>query len=237
MTTRLGCTTLLIFALLLVALPLHAQVGEPRSDVAIGVSAGITLNTVSFDPSVSQNMKLAPTCGIAIRYNCEKYFSSLCGLQMEINYCNLGWKQDFSETDTPQYSYKRDMHYITVPIMARMGWGREKRGFLGYVVAGPQFGYLLSEKEAMSSQLLSDNDGLSTARKSQYGKAAQNRFDYGITAGAGVELNTLSAGHYMLDLRYYLGLADIFSNGKADYFGRSANGTLTIKLTYLFDIL
>ena len=41
----------------------------------------------------------------------------------------------------------------------------------------------------------------------------------------------------MLEGRYYYGLSDIFGNGKQDVFGRSANGTIAIRATYLFDII
>ena len=227
----------LLLLFLAASLGVSAQIGQARRDVSIGVSAGVTMNSVSFNPSVSQDMKTSPMFGIALRYNCEKYFTALCGLQMEVNWCKLGWKEDFSKSAHPDYHYTRDMNYITVPIMARMGWGREHKGLLGYIMAGPQLGFLISEKEDMTPVLADTDASISLARRAQYGKAAQNKFDYGITAGVGIEFNTRKAGHFMIDGRYYLGLADIFNNGKADYFGRSANGTITVKFTYLFDIL
>ena len=226
----------LLFAALL-ALSARAQVGEHRSDLAIGVTGGITMNTVSFNPSVAQTMKISPMFGVAVRYNCEKYFTALCGLQMEIDYCNLGWKQNFKDSKTPDYHYKRDMHYIQIPIMARMAWGREHKGLMGFIMAGPQIGFVLGEKEDMSPELALESELLPTSRKAQYGKACEKKFDYGITAGAGMEVNLAKAGHITLDARYTLSLADIFNNTKADYFGRSANSTITIKVTYLFDVL
>ena len=62
-----------------------------------------------------------------------------------------------------------------------------------------------------------------------------NRFDYGITGGLGVELHT-KLGHFLVEGRYYFGLADIFSSSKKDYFDRSANGSIIVKATYLFDL-
>ncbi len=41
----------------------------------------------------------------------------------------------------------------------------------------------------------------------------------------------------MLEGRYYYGLGDIFKNTKKDYFGRSGNSSITVKLSYLFDII
>ena len=54
---------------------------------------------------------------------------------MEVNYANLGWEEVI---ETSSDTYSRDMHYIQVPILARMGWGYEEKGAMFYVVAGPQ---------------------------------------------------------------------------------------------------
>jgi hypothetical protein len=69
----------------------------------------------------------------------------------------------------------------------------------------------------------------------QYGKPIDRKFDYGITAGLGLELNT-NIGHFMIDGRYYFGLSDVFDNGKKDLFARSAHGTIVARISYMFDI-
>lgn len=223
--------------LCLLGLPasLTAQVGSPRTDFAIGFNAGCTLNRISFTPGIKQTIKPEFTGGITLRYTCEKYFKSLCAVQMEFNYANLGW-QEVIETSSDTYS--RDMHYLQVPILARMGWGYEKKGALFYVVAGPQLGFCLKDNEnktgAFSEETLNKRPNKVTQ---QYGKSIERPFDYGITAGLGVEVNTIKAGHFMLEGRYYFALSDIFNNGKKDPFSRSANGTIVAKLTYLFDVI
>ena len=69
-------------------------------------------------------------------------------------------------------------------------------------------------------------------RYEQYSMAIERRFDYGITGGLGVELAT-KAGHFLVEGRYYFGLRDIFGNSKRDTFARSANGTISAKITYI----
>ena len=69
----------------------------------------------------------------------------------------------------------------------------------------------------------------------QYGKWVENKFDYGIVGGGGIEVRT-KAGNFLLEGRYYFGLADFYNSTKKDYFSRSANSTITAKITYLFDI-
>ena len=65
----------------------------------------------------------------------------------------------------------------------------------------------------------------------------ENKFDYGIAGGIGLEYSHPKIGHFLLEGRYYYGLGDIFGNSKRDYFGRSNNGSIIVKLTYLFDIV
>lgn len=214
---------------------IKAQIGEPRNDLAIGINGGYTLNQMFFNPNIKQTFKGAPTAGITLRYTCEKYFKSLCSFQTEINYANLGWTE-LIETSTDTYS--RDMHYIQVPFLARMGWGYEEKGALFYVVAGPQLGYCISDKEHRGGAFSEETLNLRPNKVTQqYGKSIEHPFDYGITAGLGLEVNTRKVGHFMIEGRYYFALSDIFNNGKKDPFSRSANGTIIAKVAYLFDIL
>ena len=228
-------TYIILFTFLLfVAQHTTAQIGDHRNDLAIGINGGYTLNSVMFNPSILQKMKGAPTLGFTARYTCEKYFKSLCSIQMEVNYANLGWEENI---ETSSDTYKRDINYIQVPLLARMGWGYEQRGALFYIVAGPQVGFCISEKGhkggLFDESTLNLRPGLIYQ---QYDMPVKNKFEYGITAGAGLEINT-KIGHFFVEGRYYYGLSDIFGNGKKDVFGRSANGTIVIKAGYLFDIV
>lgn len=211
-----------------------AQIGEPRRDLAIGINGGYTLNKMSFDPSIQQNTKGAPTFGITARYTCEKYFKSLCAIQLEVNYANLGWEEKIETSDD---TYKRDIHYVQVPLLARMGWGYEQRGAMFYVVAGPQLGFCLGEKGHKGGLFNDSTLNLRPGRvNQQYNMPIKHKFEYGITAGAGLEVNT-RIGHFQLEARYYYALSDIFGNGKQDTFGRSANGTIVVKAAYLIDLI
>ncbi len=229
--------TLIIYTFLLFLFAssrLTAQVGDHRNDFAIGINAGYTLNSMMFDPTIQQKMKGAPTFGFTARYTCEKYFKSLCSIQMEVNYANLGWEE---EIETSSDTYKRDINYLQIPVLARMGWGYEQRGALFYIVAGPQLGFYISDKEHKGGAFDDNTLNLRPGHViQQYGMPIKNKFEYGITAGAGIEVNT-KIGHFLLEGRYYYGLSDIFGNGKKDVFGRSANGTIVIKASYLFDII
>ena len=226
-----------ILAILFICINAHltkAQVGEHRNDFAIGVNIGCALNQMTFDPSIKQTWKTGMTAGLTFRYTCEKYFKSLCAVQAELNYANLGWKEVI---ETSSDTYERDIHYIQMPILARMGWGHEKKGMMAYIVLGPQIGYALSENSKQSGEFSDFTLSLRPGQvHEQYSMPIENKFDYGITGGLGTEYNS-SIGHFQLEGRYYFALSDIFGNGKKDVFGRSAHGTITIKAAYLFDLV
>ena len=237
-----------IITLLFLILPLGvvAQIGEHRNTLSVGVSGGYNLTTVRFTPKVVQSMKGGLTGGLAMRYTVEKYFSTIASIAAEVNYGQLGWKEDIRDlNDQPVINavtgvaeqYERTINYIQVPIMAHLAWGRENRGVNFFVNAGPQFGVYLSE--STKSNFDWDKRNMADRANSicaQDTMAGENKFDYGIAAGAGIEFANPKGGRFLLEGRYYYGLGNIYGDSKRDYFGSSNFGTITIKLTYLFDI-
>ena len=229
-----------IYLLLLSAMPMLAQVGEARRNIAIGFNGGVNMNSIGFDPTIKQNLFMGPTMGATLRITSEKYFKTLCSLQIELNYSQLGWNENVlnSKSEELPDTYKRRLDYIQLPFLARMAWGYEKKGAMFYVLAGPQLGYCFKESSSRSDVWTTNADGVPDRPNNmyaQYDMKIDNKIDYGISAGLGLEVNT-KIGHFMIDGRYYYGLSDIFKNGKKDVFSRSNNGTIIAKFTYLIDI-
>ncbi len=223
----------LSFALLWGCLTLQAQVGEYRSDLAIGVNGGYMLNKVSFNPTIKQNFHTGFTGGLTLRYTSERYYGLLCAIQAEVNYAQLGWKELI---ETSEDTYERTLTYVQVPLLARLAYGREHRGVCGFLVLGPQIGYLIGDTEKRGGLWTDETLALRpNGVVAQYGMDVQKKFEYGLTGGLGLEINT-KIGHFMLEGRYYYALSDIFNNAKGDAFSRSANGTIIAKLSYLIDI-
>lgn len=210
-----------------------AQVGEPRTDLAVGVNGGFVMNRVTFNPSVRQTFKNGATFGVTARYTCEKYFSMLCAFQGEVNYSQAGWKE---KSTTGDNTYQRTVHYVQVPLLANLGFGKERGGVKGFLVVGPQLGFCIGETEKTtgdgSGYVPYQLDGL----KNQHELKVQKKFEYGITGGLGMDVSTKKGHHFIVEGRYFYGLSDIFSNSKKDPFGRSANSTIIAKVSYLFDI-
>lgn len=227
--------TLLLLLLLTACSAARAQVGSPRADLAIGGSAGMVMNRVSFTPVIKQAWKNGPTLGMTARYTCEKYFNMLCAFQAELNYSQAGWREVI---DTSADTYERTVHYLQLPLLAHLGFGRERGGAKGYLVLGPQLGYSVGDTQKRGGEWSEQTLALRrNGVTQQYDLPVQQRFEYGITGGIGLDLSTRSGHHFLVEGRYFYGLSDIFSNSKKDPFGRSANGTIIAKVSYLFDIL
>lgn len=212
------------------ALPLHAQLQDERSNFAVGVNGGVNLSSVSFQPSVEEGYLIGPTFGVTARYVSEKYIKMICGIQVEVNYSQRGWKEVMEEGF--EGSYLRKMNYVEIPLLAHLAFGKDHGNGVRIVFnLGPQMGFMLSESEQITG-----NPAAQTNRAtSQYGKMAEASFDYGLIGGGGLEIRT-GIGNFILEGRYYYGLSDFYHSTKKDPFSRSAHSYIAGKLTYLFDI-
>lgn len=227
-------------------LSVMSQIGEHRNDFTLGVNGGYILSNVSFTPKVTQGYHGGLTGGLSMRYVCEKYFKTIASVYAEVNYSQLGWKEDILDINNQAVinpvtglaeNYSRTINYVQVPILAHLAWGKEYKGVSFFVNLGPQFGFYLSEKTKSNFNVkdCNMNDRVSTV-VAQDTMAVENKFDYGIAVGAGMEYTVPKVGHFLIEARYYYGLGNIYGDSKRDYFGSSNFGNIIIKAAYLFDI-
>ena len=224
----------------------QAQIGEHRSDFAIGANGGYVLSKVGFTPTVQQKQHGGITGGVSLRYVCEKYFKTICSVYAEVNYAKVGWTEDILDIENnavlisgtgEALKYQRDITYIQIPVFAHLAWGREERGFNFFVNLGPQIGIYLIESTTthFDETTQTENDRVSNIT-AQYDMPVEKKLDYGIAAGAGMEYSIPKVGHFLLEGRYYYGLGNIYGSSKKDYFGKSNFGQIVVKASYLFDI-
>ena len=204
-----------------------AQVEEPRSRFEVGVAGNMNINSMEFQPSIRQKFLNGWGGGLSLRYTSEKYFSMICATQLEVNFAQRGWEEDFDNgTDN---SYRRVIDYVEIPLFAHLAWGKEECGLQFFLNLGPQFGFYLNDKEYYIGDWKIENRP--TSLQPIYGKKIENQFDYGIAGGLGVEWKT-RGGTFVIEGRYYYALGDIFGNSKTDDFGRSANKTIYARVGY-----
>lgn len=200
------------------------------SRLFVGGGGGVSLSTIDFNPRISQQYKLGFNGGATVRYIAEKYV----GLQLEVNFAQRGWTEKFDKN--PGFSYTRNLTYVDVPFLTHVYYG-SKTKFIFNI--GPQVSFLVGESGKISPDLQSyvDKQRQDIPDKpfaTQYDKI-DHRFDYGLTAGIGVELET-KAGTFDLEGRYYFGLGDIFKNSVENQYSRSAQRVASVKLSYLIPL-
>ena len=235
-----------LFFIFFLGMPVCAQVGEHRDDLSVGFNGGYVLSNVAFVPKVNQTLHGGMTGGLSVRYVCEKYFNTICSVYAELNYSQIGWKEDILDrndqpvinelTELPE-KYQRTMNYFQMPVMAHLAWGKERKGMNFFFQAGPQLGYYLSDKPKYNFDLKKPNSrDRVNIRMDQDTMTIANKLDYGIAAGVGMEYSHPKVGHVLLEARYYYGLGNIYKDSKRDVFGRSNFSNIVVKLSYLFDI-
>ncbi len=207
---------------------------EYSPNFAIGGRAGVTMSKMSFSPEVHQKFTNGLTFGLAARYTEEKYF----GLIGEINFTQRGWAENFAEDDAPQFSYTRTLTYIQIPLMTHIYFGSNKcRGFINL---GPEVGFMIGSSIDANfdyknyGSIQGFPQGYRT--NEQLRMDIQNKFDYGIAAGAGVELIIKRRHSFFLEGRYYYGLGNIFKDSKRDFFSASRGMSIEVTLAYMFRV-
>lgn len=233
-----------------------AQVGEHRNQFAVGFQAGYNLNKVDFVPKVNLGTHMGLTGGLVARYTCEKYFKTICSIQMEFNYSQLGWKEDIRDaSDNPVHlrdnqeeneRFKHNINYFQIPILAHLAWGKEKQGLNFFFNAGPVLGFYLDhdvDSNFKSDKVNYEKRGYDESKKETLTKTYEeknskptNNFDFGIAAGLGLELHIKPIGRFQIEGRFYYGLGNIYGDSKSDCFSRSAHQTIILRGAYLIDI-
>lgn len=197
--------------------------------IAVGGKAGASLSRVNFNPSVEQTMLPGMTAGVMFRYVEEKNF----GLIAELNLTQRGWKENFEESD---YRYSHRFSYLELPIMTHIFFGNQR--VKGFFNLGPELNVMLGNG-INSNFSYEEADGLDyfiddTRHIEQMTMKVNNRFDYGICGGAGMEINLNPKHSLLLEGRFYYGLADVFPNHKTDIFSSSNSMSITVTLGYFY---
>jgi len=191
-------------------------------ELFVGASGGATYSSVTFNPKVTQRSLQGFTFGLTGRLTTGKNV----GLQLELNYVQEGWDEEYEEA--PEYHYSRRLDYLQLPFYTRVQFGgKNVKGFLN---AGPQIGYLLSETT------VSNLGGAEPGRiNAQHDMPVTNRFEWGIGGGPGIELRT-AIGSFLLEGRYFYSFGDIYSTQRKDFFSKASSSNITVKMTYLLSL-
>ena len=217
----------LLLAALLMSVAAHA-LDFSAHNFSIGAKGGMSLSRVNFQSSVPQQMIPGMVLGGTFRYIEEKHF----GIIAEFNLEQRGWKEDFKPLEG--YSFKRQFTYLQLPLLTHIYFGSDKVRF--FVNAGPEIGIMIGEKTSGNFDYAhadENEDFQNSFRKiEQFTLPVDRKFDYGISAGLGMEVNVAPRHAINLEGRFYYGLNDVFSNRKSDPFQGSSSMSIMITLGY-----
>ncbi len=237
-------TLLVVVVVCLVCGSLYAQPRLDKPEYYLGFHAGAIASMVMFTPDVPQQVLdpfLGANGGLVFRYSGHK----VCGLQIELNYMQRGWKEE-------QTGYVRQIDYIELPLLTHIAFGKKFRGFINL---GPQVGYAFRETATLptpaSAPARMAEQSRSLTALSAYGvsrsltalsadggaqySAIEKPFDWGLAGGLGMLYRSNKAGTYQIEARFNYSFGDIFSNHKTDYFSRSSHMNLSLNFAWLWE--
>jgi hypothetical protein len=202
-----------------------------EGNIAVGAKGGVTLSRLKFSPSVPQTMLPGFMAGVTFRYIEEKHF----GVIAELNLEQRGWKEKF---DGLNYAYQRRLTYLQLPMLTHIFFGNNKvRGFFN---AGPEIGLLIGTGTKANFDYanveLIEGFPAENRETDQYKLDVKNKFDYGISAGLGLEVIGRNKHSFTLEGRFYYGLRDVFSNHSTDPFSSSSSMSIMVTLGYYYRI-
>jgi hypothetical protein len=192
-------------------------------EFSAGVSGGTTFSSVTFNPRVSQGTLTGLTLGLTGRMT----MGENVGLQLELNYAQQGWAEEYEAA--PEFRYSRRMDYLQLPFYTHVQFGGKH--VKGFINAGPQIGYMLSESTT-GSRNVEPPVGTGGAQRSM---PVENRLEWGISGGAGIEIRT-GIGYFLLEGRYYYSFGDIYGTKRKDSFSKASSQVTLAKITYLMPL-
>lgn len=221
----------MFFAVIIVVTSASAALAQKHyeSNITVGGKAGMSLSRMSFSPSVPQTMLNGVMAGVKLRYVEERNF----GVIVEFNLEQRGWKETFEGTS---YQYNRRLTYLQMPFLTHIYFGSTK--FRCFFNAGPELGYMIASSTSSNFDVnnfknLTDFPHVNRSTE-QFAMDIKNRFDYGISAGLGMECFVKRNHSVELEGRLYYGLGNIFGASKSDVFAASRGMSIQIALGYNF---
>ena len=228
-------TCIILFALGLYWVAKSQIIITTPYEFAVGVSGGAAFSSVTFSPKVLQSKKIGPTFGLTGRMTMGKNV----GLQLEMNFVQQGWKEKYEPPEateeegevsppTPDYHYRRQLNYVQMPFYSRVQFGG--KNVKGFLQAGPQIGYFIGESTRENL------NGATPGRvNTQHDMPVQNKFEWGISGGGGIEIRT-GIGLFIMEGRYLYSLGDIYHARREDPFSKSATQVISAKISYLIQL-
>jgi hypothetical protein len=204
----------LLFCFIASAIYAEAQTITPK--------IGMSLAKVNAEDNTGNKSKPGLSLGVAFTQPIGGIFS----FQPELLFIQKGSKLDYQESEPGFYEIDLKGHiiinYLEVPLLLRADFPTNNDAIKVYLNAGPSFAIGLSGKTNLDLYLEFDGEviEIKDSGKVKFGDEPNNyegtdayikRFDLGAQLGGGVIIKE----KFMIDLRYGIGLIDIYDGEKS----------------------
>jgi hypothetical protein len=111
------------------------------------------------------------------------------------------------------FDVKEQLNYIEIPVLARLFFNREGT-VRPNVFLGPSFGFLTGAKIKVDDGDYENFEDFNDDVDSY--KDVYNTFDFGVSAGLGLNIRVANEMYFIIDARYTYGLSNISANSDVD---------------------
>lgn len=187
-----------------------------RTASKFGIKLGVNLSNLYKSEVDDNNLKVGPIAGLYAKLAISEGFS----IQPELLYSNKGSKLTYDNFILGTGEYRFNLNYIELPVMAVANLGRNFN-----IHAGPYVSYLA----AVNIKDMDENgsiNGVTDLKADNF-----KRFDYGVAAGLGVDVEGFSIG-----ARYSYGLNEIGESGSlsGELTRNAKNSAISVYISFGF---
>ncbi|HTJ50929.1 MAG TPA: porin family protein [Cyclobacteriaceae bacterium] len=199
---------------------LHAQEqvtwNERRLTTKFGIKGGVNFSNLYIDNVERENLKIGVNAGFFAKFPIVRGIS----IQPEILYSNKGAKDRYQSTVRGSGEYRFNLNYVETPLLLVFNLTKNLN-----INGGAYAAYLVSAnvKDVNHDGTIT---GVTNLNSSNF-----NRFDYGLVAGVGVDIQKATLG-----ARYNYGLKNVGLPGSlsGDLTSNSKNSVFTFFIGFAF---
>ena len=184
-----------------------------QSKFSIGPNAGVGASWLDNTPN--RKTKLAGNVGLSLVYSAAEHF----GVGLDAKYSFEGGKYSAATNQNTT----ADLNYFRVPLKAIYFFGSYGNRVRPKLYAGPSFGFLAGGKTTVVTPVVTQTIESKDVFKS---------FDFGVTAGAGLNIRLVKNTWFNADLNYLHGITDLQKNNN----GNSHNRNLGVNVGVNFGL-
>ncbi|ALJ05489.1 hypothetical protein APS56_10325 [Pseudalgibacter alginicilyticus] len=184
---NLGKISVILLLTLGITTTVNAQVSDGSSP-QIGIKGGVNFSNMYTDDVDDNNMLTSFNAGLYTSFPLTDFIAIQPELLYSVKGSELVYDNAFASGTA-----KFKLNYIEVPLLLKINLAKNIN-----VHAGPYFAYLID------SQITNESEGGSLDFEENYDNDDFNKFDTGLSAGVGFDLNNLGIG-----LRYNYGLSTV----------------------------